>query len=96
VIVAAKLHLNGALIKSEAELHDEIEKQLKPPVYGRNLNALDEVLLQMLEPPIEIVWTDAANSKEILSDKFEEFLAVFRDAGASYGSNEYHFDLRMD
>ena len=94
--MATKLHLDGNRINSEAELHDEITKQLKPPVYGRNLDALDEVMIQMVEPPIEVVWTNASKSKKVLGDRFEKFVAVFRDAEARYGPGEYHFLVRMD
>ena len=93
--MVASLHLDGHKITSEHDLHDEIEKQLNPPVYGRNLDALDEVLIQMLEPPIEIVWTGAARSESILGDRFEKFVQVFRDAEAEYPSGTYEFVLRM-
>ena len=94
--MASKLHLDGARIRSEAELHDEIERQLRPPVYGRNLDALDEVMLQMVEPPIEVVWRNAGKSKAVLGDRFEKFVSVFRDAEAEYQPNQYRFDLQMD
>ena len=92
----AKLHLDGTRISSEAELHEEIEKQLNPPVYGGNLDALDEVMQQMVEPPIEVVWKNASRSKAMLGDRFEKFVSVFRAAQAAYGPDEYRFVLRMD
>jgi RNAse (barnase) inhibitor barstar len=95
-MMATTLHLDGARIRSEAELHDEVERQLRPPVYGRNLDALDEVMLQMIEPPIEVLWTNAGKSKAVLGDRFEKFVSVFRDAQIEYGPDQYRFDLRMD
>ena len=92
--MVARLHLDGDKISSEKNLHDEIEKQLNPPVYGRNLDALDEVLSQMLEPPIEIVWTNAAQSESILGDRFEKFVQVFQDAKDEYQSGAYQFVLQ--
>jgi len=94
--MAAKLHLDGRSIASERDLHDAIADQLQPPVYGRNLDALDEVLTQMVEPPIEILWTDAARSRSVLGDRFEKFVEVFRDVEAQYKPGQYRFDLRMD
>jgi RNAse (barnase) inhibitor barstar len=94
--MTAKLHLNGSSIKSEDDLHDAIEKQLQPSVYGRNLDALDEVLAEMVEPPIEILWTNAAKSQSVLGSRFGKFVEVFRDAEAEYQPGQYRFDLRMD
>jgi len=94
--MATKLHLDGARIGSEKDLHDEIENQLNPPVYGRNLDALDEVMLQMVEPPVEVLWTNAERSRAVLGERFDKFVSVFRDAANDYRSGEYRFVLRMN
>jgi RNAse (barnase) inhibitor barstar len=95
-MMAVKLHLDGSRIRSETDLHDEVESQLDPTLYGRNLDALWDVIGAMVEPPIEVLWTNAATSKAVLGDRFEKFVAIFRDAEAEYEPDQYRFDLRMD
>ena len=69
---------NGSIIKTEEDFHNEIEKALKPEVYGRNLDALYDVLTGMGNA--EIVFKGAETFKQALGDYAKNALDVFRDA----------------
>jgi ribonuclease inhibitor len=91
----AKLLLDGTVLRSEADLHDEVFKQLELPFYGRNLDALWDVVVEMIEPPIEIKWINASESQVILGDRFPDFLSIFEDAKNEYSAGDYRFVLEM-
>ncbi len=46
--------LNGNKITSVDELHNELARQLEIPYYGRNLDALYDILSEQTECKIEI------------------------------------------
>ena len=55
--------LNG--LQSLDGLYDQLTKQLKLPAhFGRNLDALWDVLSTDVEGPIEIVWKNTEESKK--------------------------------
>jgi ribonuclease inhibitor len=63
--------LDGREIRSLSALYDAIGQQLQLPEYfGRNLDALADVLLTDVEGPLEIVWEHAIRSKEFLQEDF--------------------------
>jgi ribonuclease inhibitor len=90
-----KLTLDGSLLTSESMFDDEVEKQLDPSVYGRNLNALWDVLTAVIDPPISVEWFNAEQSKAVLGERFDLWLSVFEEARDEYSSHEYRFEIRM-
>ena len=94
--MGSTLHLNSNQLRSETEFHDEIERQLKPAVYGRNQGALWEVLTELVEPSISIItWINAGASKKFLGDRFKEYVRVFQDAQAEFLSGDYILVLKV-
>ena len=83
------LFLDSNQIHSETQFHDEIERQLMPPVYGRNLDALWEVLTEMVETPIHITWINVGASNKFLGDRFKKYVKVFEDAQGEFPTGDY-------
>ena len=72
--------LNGNTIHSLADIYDQISAQLSlPEHFGRNLDALWDVLSTDVEGPIEIVWKNADASRKALGPDFERVQKVFRE-----------------
>ncbi len=72
--------LNGKVIRSLDEFYDEISSQLSLPAYfGRNLDALWDVLSTEVEGPAEIVWQDAQASRQAMGEDFEKVVKVLKE-----------------
>jgi ribonuclease inhibitor len=72
--------LNGKAIASLDDLYDQLTTQLSLPEYfGRNLDALWDVLSADVEGPVEIVWKHAGDSKKIMGKDFERVVKLLRD-----------------
>jgi ribonuclease inhibitor len=73
-----RVTINGALIRSESDLHDTLAQQLDfGPYYGRNLDALWDRLATDVERPVEIVWEESETSRTLLGpDVFEKIKSV--------------------
>ncbi|MBQ5368892.1 MAG: barstar family protein [Peptococcaceae bacterium] len=76
------LNLDGAVLKSKEELHSTISWQLAlPDYYGRNLDALWDVLSTWSAPlRIEVTHTDLL--KLHLADYVDALLELLHDAAA--------------
>ncbi|MBQ2020934.1 MAG: barstar family protein [Peptococcaceae bacterium] len=76
------LNLDGAVLKSKEELHSTISWQLAlPDYYGRNLDALWDVLSTWSAPlRIEVTHTDLL--KLYLADYVDALLELLHDAAA--------------
>ena len=62
-----RFNLPGKAIRSVEEFYDEIARGLHFPEYfGRNLDALWDVLTTDIEGPVELVWEDSADSVRAL------------------------------
>jgi ribonuclease inhibitor len=72
--------LNGRVIRSLNDLYDQLDQKLSfPDYFGRNLDALWEVLSSDVEGPFEIIWNHAADSKKAMGVDFERGLKVLQD-----------------
>jgi ribonuclease inhibitor len=72
--------LQGRRIRSLDDLYDEMERCLPLPDYfGRNLNALWDVLSTDIEGPLEIVWLDAAHSRLAMGDDYGIVVQLLED-----------------
>lgn len=70
------IEIYGNQIKSELEFHNEIARQLNVEnYYGKNLDALWELLSIGVERPINLVWIDANTSRNRISS-FETIISV--------------------
>ena len=71
--------LNGAKIQSLSDFYDEIARMLSLPEYfGRNLDALADVLLTDIEGPLEIAWESSSISKKALKKEYSKLVSLFK------------------
>ena len=80
--------LDGALMATRDGFYDELIRKLRLPDYfGRNLNALDECIVELddLQGDAIIILVECAD-KTLSSDRslFEGFVDVLQDAGAEW------------
>lgn len=75
-----KCTLDGRGIHSLDDLYDQLAKHLSlPEHFGRNLDALWDVLSTDIEGPFEIAWQHAHDSKKAMGKDYEQALKLFRD-----------------
>jgi ribonuclease inhibitor len=75
-----KCILNGKTIRSLDDLYDELSKQLMfPKHFGRNLDALWDVLTTDVDGPFEIVWKLSDDSRKTMSGDFDQVLQLLRE-----------------
>lgn len=76
-----KVKLAGKSIRSLDEFYDEIAKKLRfPDYFGRNLDALWDVLSTDVKGPVELIWEDSEASKKSMGKDFEKVSALLKDA----------------
>jgi ribonuclease inhibitor len=76
-----KYVLDGQAIQSLDSFYQEIGKVLPLPDYfGRNLDALADVLTTDLDGPCEILWEHSAVSKQAMSRDFQRIRTVLKRA----------------
>lgn len=72
--------LNGRLIHSLNDLYDQLSSRLSlPSHFGRNLDALWDVLSGDVEGPFKIVWKRAAESKKSMGRDFNRVLKLLKE-----------------
>jgi ribonuclease inhibitor len=71
--------LNGSVICSLDDLYDQLSRQLSlPEHFGRNLDALWDVLSADVEGPFEIVWMHADESRKTMRRDYDRALKLLR------------------
>lgn len=71
--------IDGEHIKSEADFHNAVVNALHlSSYYGRNLNALWDVLSTDVERPLTLIWKKSQLSKAFLGDAFEKLTGILR------------------
>jgi ribonuclease inhibitor len=74
-----RLIIDGSKITSEGDFHEVIAQGFSLPAwYGRNLDALWDVLTGMVSRPVELVWIHADQSKRVLP-RYEKIVSLLRD-----------------
>lgn len=77
-----KIKLPGKSISSLDEFYSEISKKLRfPEHFGRNLDALWDVLTTDIKGPVELTWEDSELSKKSMGKDFEKVATLLRDVG---------------
>ena len=75
-----KVKLAGKSIRSLDEFYDEIAKKLRfPDYFGRNLDALWDVLTTDVKGPVELAWEGSEASKKSMGKDFEKVSALLKD-----------------
>jgi ribonuclease inhibitor len=71
------IEIFGKNINNEQDFHDQLAKALNvSQYYGRNLNALWDLLSVSIERPIRLIWFDSLESKYKLGDVFEKIISI--------------------
>lgn len=79
-------------IRTLDQLYNELARQLGfPPHFGRNLDALWDVLTADIEGPLEIVWEDPELSRAGLGDGYARLVSLLEDAAAERGDMTLEF-----
>lgn len=72
--------LNGHVIGSLDDLFDQLSKRLSLPAhFGRNLDALWDVLSTDVEGPFKIVWKRSNDSKKSMGRDFDRVVKLFKE-----------------
>lgn len=73
-------------IHSTARFYDELARQLDFPThFGRNLDALWDVLVNDIEGPLEIVWQDTRLSREAMCNDYVKLAALLEEVAKERG-----------
>ncbi len=73
------IEINGEKVKSEVDFHIEISKKLNfPSYYGKNLDALWDILSSDVERPIVLTWKNALISKEKMGIEYDKICNVLK------------------
>ncbi len=88
--------IDGRNIKNSSDFHDRImECPGTPDFYGRNLDALYDVLTGFIPRPFKLVWRRAAISRQNLGEAFEGFISVLQGAAESTAHSERKFEYEV-
>lgn len=72
--------LDGRKIKSLADFYDRISSLMDlPEHFGRNLDALRDVLVADIEGPFEINWLHADHSRKLMGNDFDRVVKLLRE-----------------
>ena len=84
--------INGKNIKSVNDVYDELAQQLEfPPHFGRNLDALYDVLATDLAGPFKVTWHFPRASKAALGGQYEKIKAVLKQVARERKDVEVQF-----
>ncbi|MEW5943939.1 MAG: barstar family protein [Pseudomonadota bacterium] len=73
-------------IRTVERFYDELARQLDfPPHFGRNLDALWDVLTTDIEGPVEVVWEGASQSHAAMGEDFVKLAALLEEVTAERG-----------
>jgi ribonuclease inhibitor len=74
-----RCNLNGKTTHSLDDLYDQLSISLSlPKHFGRNLDALWDVLSTDVEGPFEIVWKHAADSKKLMGRDYDRTVKLLK------------------
>jgi ribonuclease inhibitor len=75
-----KYTLDGKTMGTLDDLYDQLSTQISlPEHFGRNLDALWDVLSADVQGPFEIVWKHTEDSRKLLGKDFERVVKLLRD-----------------
>jgi RNAse (barnase) inhibitor barstar len=80
--MAMDLTIDGASIADEADFHVRIQEASGVEWYGGSLDALFDLLVAVVEPPIALTLTNASAARKVIGERFDRILTVILDAVA--------------
>lgn len=80
-------------IRTLGQFYDELARQLAfPPHFGRNLDALWDVLTGEVAGPFEIVWKESAQAQANLGVDYAKLVTLLNDLATE--RDDFTFTLR--
>jgi len=80
-------------IRTLGQFYDELARQLAfPPYFGRNLDALWDVLTGEVAGPFEIIWEESAQAQANLGVDYAKLVTLLNDLAAE--RDDFTFTLR--
>jgi ribonuclease inhibitor len=87
-----RCEIDGRSVRSLDEVYDALAGALSFPAhFGRNLDALRDILTTDLPGPVEIVWRDSDAARLRLGRDFDRIAAVLSEAAAERSDLELVF-----
>ena len=84
--------LHGQTIHSLDTFYDEVTRQLDLPAYfGRNLDALWDVLTTDIAGPVDLVWEHAEASRQAMGEAFDRVAEVLQAVAEERDDFQVHF-----
>jgi ribonuclease inhibitor len=84
--------LHGRTIHSLDTFYDEVARQLDLPAYfGRNLDALWDVLTTDIAGPVDMVWEHAEASRQAMGEAFDRVAEVLQAVAEARDDFQVHF-----
>ena len=84
--------LSGKTVQSLDQFYDEMALLFRfPPHFGRNMDALWDVLTAEVQGPVELIWEASAVSKKILGKDFARLASLLRDVEKERGDFTVRF-----
>jgi len=75
-----RVTINGEQVVTIEQFYDTLEKQLQLPThFGRNLDALWDVLTGDVAGPVEIVWENAGLSRTRMGEMADELFSLLNE-----------------
>lgn len=75
----SRIVISGDCVDTLDDIYDEVERQLTLPYFGRNLDALWDVLTREVDGPVEILWRESDVSRARLGPDFDRVTALLRE-----------------
>jgi ribonuclease inhibitor len=73
------IELYGESLGSESDFHEALANALDlSEFYGRNLDALWDVLSVDVERPLQLVWINSEKSKQAMGARFDQIVKILR------------------
>lgn len=91
--MAMQVHLDGTAVTTEAAFHSALRDASGVEWYGGNLDALFDLLVGIVDPPIELHWSNAEQSRAAIGERFDRIVTVILDAVAERGPDNIRFTL---
>ncbi|WP_447724302.1 barstar family protein [Sphingomonas koreensis] len=88
-----RLELDGSAIRSSADFHNAVKAASEISFYGKNLDALWDLLTGLVERPVRITWTNAKQSQLAMGDDFSRILGVINDALLFYEKDDFMLEI---
>ncbi len=77
---AHRFRISGKSIRSVEDFYSEVSRELNfPEHFGRNLDALWDVLTADIAGPINLIWEDSAISQQSMGYDFDKICALLKD-----------------